>query len=879
MPRKEICILPHFQPHEIGGVAVHVRALTRHLEAQGWRMVQRPDGKCLVHTHALTRAPQVDAFTCHGVYPLRDVMPRWQREANSAIFENLKLARQVIAVSQWSSDQFSYLTGVKPHIIPNGIDLADWQNVPTGYWRGKLNVSQGTPLVVWGKTSISEVLDPTPLLELALQNPDVLFATPLPPNSIPVTPANLRCLGPQSFPRMQQLIADCDVYLATVCENHSIQVLEAMACGRPILGYAHGGTTETVPDSCGRLVPAGDLQALNLALPVVYEQRKAMGSNARTHVAQHYTWDRLIKGITEVYGMAQEQQAKASAPGAVKCSIIIPLYNKAAYVAETIQSALNQQGAPNYEVIVVNDGSTDDSLNAARKAAGRDTRIRVFDRVNAGVSAARNFGIAQAQGEYICCLDADDWIDPLFLARLAPALDSDPGLGIAYSDFISFGINEEGKPWQGYITCSEYDFAQLRKGNFMPCCNLFRKVAWERAGGYKPINPSWEDYELWLNMGKLGWYGRRVPQGLFHYRKVIAQGRDHESQGHAWKLRGIVNRYHRDLYAPTVSFIVPCYQQSQFLSEALDSVMAQTFPDWEVIVVDDGNAEDEAHAIAEVAARYPADAVRVLRLAENSGLATARNSGVTVAKGTWLVMLDADDKLAPTYLEQTFRATELNPRKFAYTDSYLWWPVEDDRTQLLEAHDYDFNDLLAHVTWACTILLSKDAFNGVGGYKPQMSSVGGWEDWELAISLGENGICGVRVAEPLFYYRQHSKEQMRYKAEAVKPRLQETLRRLHAATYRGERSDMCCGSGARQTRAAPSNQQPVRGLSADPAARRSEEPPTVLVRYVGAAMGKQRWLGAGNRPYEFGLSQPLQQVLTSDLPIFEGRRDFQVVTV
>ena len=153
--------------------------LARHLTRQGWRMVDRPDGKCLVHTHAMTRAPQVDCFTCHGIYPIKEAMPRWQREANASIFENLKLARQVIAVSQWTADQFSGLTGVQPHIIPNGIDLADWANVPTGAWRTKLKIPQDTPLLVWGKTSISEVLDPTPALELALQNPDIVVVTPL----------------------------------------------------------------------------------------------------------------------------------------------------------------------------------------------------------------------------------------------------------------------------------------------------------------------------------------------------------------------------------------------------------------------------------------------------------------------------------------------------------------------------------------------------------------------------------------------------------------------------------------------------------------------------------------------------------------------------
>lgn len=89
----------------------------------------------------------------------------------------------------------------------------------------------------------------------------------------------------------------------------------------------------------------------------------------------------------------------------MKYSVVIPLYNKEHYIASTLRSVLAQT-YPDYEVIVVDDGSTDHSLQACKEV--RSDKIRVVQQVNQGVSAARNKGIELAAGEYICFLDADD---------------------------------------------------------------------------------------------------------------------------------------------------------------------------------------------------------------------------------------------------------------------------------------------------------------------------------------------------------------------------------------------------------------------------------------------------------------------------------------
>ncbi len=106
--------------------------------------------------------------------------------------------------------------------------------------------------------------------------------------------------------------------------------------------------------------------------------------------------------------------------------------------------------------------------------------------------------------------------------------------------------------------------------------------------------------------------------------------------------------------AALVSVIIPCYNQAQFLNEAIESVLAQTYPHFEIVVVDDGSSDNTA----EVAARYPG--VRYLRQ-ENAGLAAARNSGLRHSSGSYLVFLDADDRLLPNALEAGVRCLQAHP--------------------------------------------------------------------------------------------------------------------------------------------------------------------------------------------------------------------------
>ena len=129
---------------------------------------------------------------------------------------------------------------------------------------------------------------------------------------------------------------------------------------------------------------------------------------------------------------------------------------------------------------------------------------------------------------------------------------------------------------------------------------------------------------------------RRVPLGTIHARR---RWRGESEPGSE---------------VPLVSVVIPCYEQARFLSEAIESVLAQTYPHFEVVVVDDGSADNAS----EVAARYPG--VRCVRQ-ENRGLAEARNTGIRRTNGSFMVFLDADDRLLPDALEAGLGCFEEHP--------------------------------------------------------------------------------------------------------------------------------------------------------------------------------------------------------------------------
>ncbi|MHB1247087.1 MAG: glycosyltransferase family 2 protein [Sulfuriferula sp.] len=186
----------------------------------------------------------------------------------------------------------------------------------------------------------------------------------------------------------------------------------------------------------------------------------------------------------------------------VQVSIVMPCYNCAAHVESSIASVLAQD-FNDWELIVVDDGSTDHS--ATLIAAIHDSRIQVLHQTNAGVSATRNRALAEATGELVAFLDADDTWKPNFLTRMVTALDSHPDAILAYCGWQNLGLpGGRGEPFipPDYETPAKLEML-LINCRWPIHAALTRRVAIIDAGGFDNRYANAEDYALWLKVATL----------------------------------------------------------------------------------------------------------------------------------------------------------------------------------------------------------------------------------------------------------------------------------------------------------------------------------------------------------------------------------------
>jgi glycosyltransferase involved in cell wall biosynthesis len=180
-------------------------------------------------------------------------------------------------------------------------------------------------------------------------------------------------------------------------------------------------------------------------------------------------------------------------------SIITATYNMGRYLPQTIASILAQD-YPAWELIVVDDGSTDDTPDILARYQ-EDPRITVIQQANAGQTAAKNQGIAAARGELIGFCDADDTWLPDKLSRQVPCFAGSTRLGVVYGETVWVDAQDRPLPKPQIRRYSGRVAAQLLVDNFIPFCTaLIRREALQEAGGFDPSLSMAIDYDLWLRI-------------------------------------------------------------------------------------------------------------------------------------------------------------------------------------------------------------------------------------------------------------------------------------------------------------------------------------------------------------------------------------------
>lgn len=201
-------------------------------------------------------------------------------------------------------------------------------------------------------------------------------------------------------------------------------------------------------------------------------------------------------------------------------SIIVPCYNQAQYLVECLESVLNQTYT-NWECIIVNDGSSDNTEEIAKYWVAKDNRFKYYYKKNGGVSSTRNLGILNSSGEYILPLDADDRIGDNYIRLAINEFQIDDSLCLVYANASFFGIRNE------FWHLPVFDFKNFLLSNCIYCSALFKREDFLRVGGYdEKFKHGNEDWEFWISL--LSKYNspsvKKIDYlGFFYRRKLISR--------------------------------------------------------------------------------------------------------------------------------------------------------------------------------------------------------------------------------------------------------------------------------------------------------------------------------------------------------------------
>lgn len=191
-------------------------------------------------------------------------------------------------------------------------------------------------------------------------------------------------------------------------------------------------------------------------------------------------------------------------------SIIVPCYNQSHFLDECLQSVV-EQVYQNWECIIVNDGSPDNTENVALQWINKDSRFKYIKKKNGGLSSARNEGIKISKSEWILPLDADDKIDNEYLFLAEKEFNKD--YTVIYCNAKLFGAVE--KKWD-LVNFSEKNLA---RNNVIFCSAFFRKDSWNNVGGYdENLKAGLEDWDFWVSILKYSPHVFKIPKICFFYR-------------------------------------------------------------------------------------------------------------------------------------------------------------------------------------------------------------------------------------------------------------------------------------------------------------------------------------------------------------------------
>ncbi len=876
----KVCIEPVYRGEDKGdgGIRRVVDAQRKYLPELGIEVVDTIKAADLVATHATISADvPVDkpwVTHCHGLYWSEYNWARGAHNLNRDVIRQLSYADHITVPSEWVG-----------YVIKRGM----WRN-PTVLYHG-VDVDDFTPrdsrgYILWNKNRPDPICDPAPVNTLAAQMPSQQFIT-----TFGKPTDNVEVIGRTPYGLMKEIIADAGVYLCTTRETFGIGTLEAMAAGVPVVGWDWGGQREIIEhEVTGWLSPPGDFAHLEEGIEWAHENREKIGQRAREVVASQFTWRQCIERYAELY--ASLLTAKASLYNGPSVSVIVPCHNLARYLPAAVRS-VQRQTLTDWEIIIVDDASPDETQQVANDLAASDDRIRVVtNERNLYLAGTLNKGISEAVGRYILPLDADNMIAPETLQALADALDSNRRVDIAYGAakfVLEDGATPDPSVAPDGVSGWPRDFSyreQIQHRNQIPSTCMYRRTVWETTGGYRERCRTAEDADFWTRATSFGFKPVKVTAKttlIYRQREDSMSRIEADWDWHAWfpwsRTLSLVpfavpmtppsrinngTAWNVPSYEPrNVVIIIPVGPgHEKLVIDALDSVQAQDYQHWECVVYNDtGSPLSIPHPWAVV---LNADGKL-----PPQGPAYGRNRAIEASNCALFVPLDADDYLQPDALSAFLSVYE----QYGGVVYSQWYDDKGDGVLTYDPPEYDARLLTTKGGIHCvTALYPRSAWEELGGFDEDLSH---WEDWEFQIGLASIGVCGTKVSKPLFTYRKTTGYRREGNITSFKAGKAAMLARWSDIWNRKDELMACrsCpgGGGAKYVRTprAPVTQNNTLAHSQLGGRVMTAQPGVKLLEFQGASESTRTYVGQGSgKKYRFAnsASNKVKYVHDEDAP-------------
>lgn len=376
-------------------------------------------------------------------------------------------------------------------------------------------------------------------------------------------------------------------------------------------------------------------------------------------------------------------------------SIYIPAYNAKKTIDRAIQSALNQTYR-DFDIVICNDGSTDGTGEHLDMMYGDHPKIHIIHQSNGGIGAASNACIRAARGMYILQLDSDDELLPDAIATLLPEIRRDSQVSCVYGRHYKW--HQEKDSLEEAWHYPNFTRERMLHGMIVHHPRLFRKRDWSRVGGFSEDLQNAVDYDFFQKLSEVGdieFHDHLLYKYTIHEQSTSIRKSKIQTENTFLTMKNAIKRMglpewnvvkDHSFSGPRavkftksgvfiedsdsqifVSVVIITKDRAKLLSDAIRSVLNQSYENFELLIVDDGS-EDETE---ETVKQFVDNRIRYLKK-EPSGIPKSRNIGVQMAKGEYIVIMDDDDLMMPNRIQE-----QLDCLSDGSSGSYGGWIDQD----------------------------------------------------------------------------------------------------------------------------------------------------------------------------------------------------------